>query len=327
MDITPQILRAYFAGSLSPEDNLLVQEFLADNMDSPQVEAVMEEAFDSSRAEAGRKERRQLSIAKGRLGMESKRPSVRATWFIAAVAVLFLCLPLAFNAGYNMHKEPAPVLWQEICVPAAQTKDVTLPDGTLLSLNAGSRLTWPSRFTGDTREIFLEGEVMARVAKDEAHPFILNAPDVKVRVHGTTFNFKSYREDTTVEMVLLDGSVSMDVPTEAGKREVRLSPGDIALYDRNEGHVSLSRLSPDNFRPFTEGRSFSFFNIPLTDIASELQRCFGTRVVVADEIVAGRRFLAFFTNGEDLDQILSLLARNGGLRVRKFGDATYIYGK
>ena len=327
MEINQKVLQAYLEGSLSEEENLQVQAWLADHMDSPEIDSLLDSTFDASRTEAGKADEILLSATRHRLGIARRRPAPTTIWLAAAVAILLLCLPFAIRTGYRLHREPAPIAWQEIYVPSAQTRDVTLPDGTILTLNAGSRLTWPETFTGDSRDIFLEGEVMAQVAKDPDHPFIIHAGDVDVRVHGTSFNFKSYREETMVEMMLLEGSVSMDVPSAEGKREIRLTPGDIALYDRKEGDVSLSKISPENYRPFSEGRSFSFFNVPLSDIAVDLERSFGKKIVVADEKVAARRFLAFFTNGEDLDEILTLLARNGSLRISHSGDAIYIYGK
>lgn len=327
MEINQKVLQDYLDGRLSEEDNLQVQAWLADHMDCPDVESLLDSAFDACRTEADKTDAVLLSATRRRLGIAHRRPAPATAWLAAAAVALLLCIPFAVRSGYRLHKDPAPVAWQEIIVPAAETREVTLPDGTVLTLNAGSRLTWPDAFTGDSRELFLEGEVMARVAPDPERPFIIHSGDVDVRVHGTTFNFKSFHDATMVEMMLLEGSVSMDVPSVEGRREVRLTPGDIALYDRKEGNVSLSKLSPENFRPFSEGRSFSFFNVPLSDIAADLGRSFGARIVVADERVAGRRFLAFFTNGEDLDEILTLLARNGSLRIVHSGDAVYIYGK
>lgn len=327
MEINPQLLQAYLEGRLSEEDSLKVQVWLAGHMDDAEVAFALEAAFDGCRSEAGKADESALSAIRHRLGLGGKRPSRAIFWLAAAVVALLVCIPFAVKTGYRLHKDPAPVAWQEITVPATETREVTLPDGTLLTLNAGTRMTWPDSFTGDSREIFLEGEVMARVKKDPEHPFIIHSGDVDVLVHGTTFNFKSYRGETMAEMVLLDGSVSMDVPSAGGKREVRLTPGDIAIYDRSEGNVSLSKLSPENFRSFSEGRYFSFFNVPLRDIVADLERSFGTRIIVGDEQVAGHRFLAFFTNGESLDDILSLLARNGNLRIATRDGVIYINRK
>ena len=206
-------------------------------------------------------------------------------------------------------------------------RELTLPDGTRLQLGPESRVTWPETFTGAERRIFLEGEVVAEVAKDPEHPFIIQSGDVDVRVHGTTFNFKSYHNDTMVEMMLMEGSVSLDIPSGEGRRMLQLTPGDIAQYNRVDGDVVLGKISSESFLTFSEQRSFSFFNVPLSDIAADLERAFGTKIVVADQRIVSRRFLAFFTNHESLDEILSLLSANGGLRVTRSDGVIYLYSK
>jgi len=128
-------------------------------------------------------------------------------------------------------------------------------------------------------------------------------------------------------MMLLEGSVSMDIHSENGVREVRLTPGDIAQYDRQVGDVTLGKISSESFHVFSEDRSFSFFNVPLCDIAADLERSFGTEIVIADPSIISRRFLAFFTNHESLDEILRLLSANGNLRIVQSGGVVYLYGK
>ena len=255
------------------------------------------------------------------------KPRRPALWLAAATLALLLAIPASLKIGYDLHKARAPVAWNELTVPISQTREVTLPDGTSLVLHAGSRVTWPEAFIGSQREIFLDGEVVANVAKDPEHPFIIHSGVADIQVHGTTFDLKSYRDATMLEVVLMEGSVSMLLPAEEGRREVRLVPGDIAQFDRETGDMSLGRVSPDGFKTFNDNRSFSFINIPLKDIAADLERSFGTPIVVADSKVASNRFLAFFTNGEDLDEILKLLSRNGNLRAVRSDGTVYLYGK
>ncbi|MBR5924279.1 MAG: FecR domain-containing protein [Bacteroidales bacterium] len=325
MNITRNILQAYLEGTLSKDETLEVQLFLAEHMDDPMVRDVLDEQFESGRSDADSSAVRALVSVRKRLGMgESRRPVL---WLAAAAVALLLAIPASLKIGYNLHKDPAPVAWNEVTVPISSTREVQLPDGTHLVLNAGSRVTWPESFAGSQREIFLDGEVVASVAKDPEHPFIIHSGEADICVHGTTFDLKSYRDATMLEVVLMEGSVSLILPAEEGRREVRLVPGDIAQFDRFTGAVSLGKVSPDGFKTFNDNRSFSFINIPLTDIAADLERSFGTPIVVADSKVASQRFLAFFTNGEDLDEILKLLSRNGNLRVVRSDGTVYLYGK
>lgn len=325
MNITKNTLQAYLDGKLSEEENLQVQLYLASHMEDPMVQELLEGQFDSDRNEADVNAVRALVSTRRRLGMDTDRRPVY--WLAAAILALLLAIPTSLSIGYKLHKDPAPVAWQELTVPITDTREVQLPDGTRLVLNSGSRVTWPAAFDGDKREIFLDGEVMASVAKDPQRPFIIHSGEVDVKVHGTTFDLKSYRDATMLEVVLLEGSVSLDLPSQEGRREVRLTPGDIVQFDRYSGGVSMGRVVPETFKTFADNRSFSFINTPLKDIAADLERSFGTPIVVADSKVASQRFLAFFTNGEDLDQILRLLSRNGNLRVVRSDGTVYLYGK
>lgn len=325
MNISRNILQAYLEGTLSKEETLDVQLYLAEHMDDPMVRELLDEQFDSNRLDASASADKALESVRNRLGIgEPRRP---VFWLAAAVLALLLVIPASLAIGYKLHGDPAPVAWAELTVPVSQTREVTLPDGTSLVLNAGSRVTWPETFTGGQREIFLDGEVMATVAKDPEHPFVIHSGEADIRVHGTTFDLKSYRDATMLEVVLLEGSVSLILPSEEGRREVRMTPGDIAQFDHYTGAVSLGKVSPDGFKTFNDNHSFSFINIPLKDIAADLERSFGTQIVVADANVASQRFLAFFTNGEDLDEILKLLSRNGNLRVVRSDGTVYLYGK
>ena len=328
MNADLKILQDYLDGKLTGEDLLQAQLYLADHLDDADVRTLLDGAFDSCRAEADADAHAALGATRERLGLDARRTARPWLWAALAAAMLLVAaIPASLKIGYNLHQDPAPVAWNEINVPTAETRELTLPDGTHLTLGAESRVTWPEAFTGAERRIFLQGEVKAEVAKDPEHPFIIQSGDIDVRVHGTTFNFKSYPNDTMVEMMLLEGSVSLDLPSADGRREVKLTPGDIAQYDRKAGEVTLGEISPESFETFSQERSFSFFNVPLCDIASDLERSFGTKIVVADQQIVSRRFLAFFTNNESLDEILSLLSANGGLRVTRSDGVIYLYSK
>ena len=323
------LIEAYLHGRLSESEAQSVQEYLSENADSPEVSAILEEFFEASRVEAGDRDLSALEEVHSHLRMKSRRRSSYVRWAFAAAAavvVLLLIVPLAFRAGYNSRPQEPETVWNEMRVPLAQTGEITLPDGTVLKLGASTRVTWPETFKGNERKIFLDGEVFADVAKDSLRPFIIRSGNIGVTVHGTTFSFKSYISDEVAELILRSGSLSMDIPSENGVRELKLSPGDVAQYNRSSGEVSLTRLPGEDLPLAPLGRSFSFVNIPLGDIALELERSFGKHIVVADSKTASRRFFAIFNNDESLDEILKLLTSNGGLKLsRPSPDTIIIY--
>src|SRR5690606_14480825 len=97
------------------------------------------------------------------------------------------------------------VWMNEVIIPYGKKSELLLADGTKVWLNAGSRLAFPSRFTRNTREVFLEGEACFQVAKNEEQLFIVKAGNLDVKVLGTHFNVSAYPADATIETVLLEG--------------------------------------------------------------------------------------------------------------------------
>lgn len=321
------ILRKYFYGQLSSQDECRVQEWLAEHGEDPQViEALenimseLENSDDSGVAES-------LASVKNRLGLRTRKAGrilmTVARW--TANAAVIVLLPLLGAFIYRLWDPETE--WNELKVPYGQTAELSLPDGSHLFLNAGSRITYPTRFDGSERRVFVEGEVFAEVVKNPEQPFTICSGDVNVKVFGTTFNFKSYGNTECVELLLLDGSVRMDVSSANCSKQITLAPGQMVQYDRTSGEVDLKYFSPLRYRGFHENRALHFYNLTLSDIATDLERYFGTKVVLMDEAIADKRYFALFTNNETLEQILMGINVDGNMKFYKKDGVIYITKK
>ena len=96
----------------------------------------------------------------------------------------------------------------------------TLPDGTTVSLNAGSRLKYDERFGINDRIVELEGEGYFKVAKDSKRLFTVKTSYLNVNALGTAFNIKAYSDDNTIETTLVEGSVRIEEIADNGRKEV-----------------------------------------------------------------------------------------------------------
>lgn len=259
----------------------------------------------------------------------------RLPLFLAGGVAASLALVAAGGFGYALinkekHVETA---WNEIHVPVGQMKTLTLEDGTTLQINACSRVTYPDKFTAGERKIFVDGEVYAEVTSNPARPFVIESDNISVRVFGTKFDFKSYPDSRKVELVLIEGKVRLEVRgDDDSAHSVDMSPGMIASYDRESGQVELKDVDLLTCKPFNERNGHHFYNIPLRDIASELERTFGCRIIVTDSKAADARYFAVFSNGEGPEEILKAIG-NGSygspvrLNVRSKGDIIYVSSK
>ena len=335
-------LNEYFENKLSAQEQLEVQMWLAENGYNPDSEAQLEELFDklhvddeaaakAAQQKGGSTTEQRKAVTKGGYAMLGITAEARnttacrsriAAWSQRIAAILIVPLLCAVCLLYAT-RQPE-VEWFEKQVPYGEIASLTLPDGTHLHLNSGSRITYPSAFTGKERRIFVDGEIFADVAKDPHKPFIIRSGDVGIRVLGTKFNFKSYTNTDCIELLLVDGAVQFDIDTDTRKQQLRMEPGDLVLYDRVSNDINLSTFQPEHFKSFADNRAIHFFNLRMHDIALDLERLFGTRIVILDEALAQTRYFAYFTNNETLDQILSAINSDRKMKISRRDGVVYL---
>ncbi|HWB95018.1 MAG TPA: FecR domain-containing protein [Puia sp.] len=109
--------------------------------------------------------------------------------------------------------KPAPVTnaANEIYTTNGSRTHLTLPDGTRVWLNAGSRIDYPKNFGNTQREVELTGEAFFDVAANAARPFVIHTRRIDILVLGTSFNVKSYPADRTTEATLIRGSIEVSI--------------------------------------------------------------------------------------------------------------------
>lgn len=223
--------------------------------------------------------------------------------FATAAAVALLCLSV-----WTAYLYMQPVAMQTVST-LAETRTVNLPDGTSVTLNHYSTLTYPERFKTDNREVELNGEAYFEVSKDKKHPFIVQTEAVDVRVLGTQFNVDAYRDSPDVRTTLLTGSVA--VSNKSNSEHMILKPNEIAIYNKVEKKLTRKLLEDATDEISWRHGEFIFDDVPLRDIARELSNSFGTTIQITDPTLQNYRISARFRNGEDLETILSVLQDAG----------------
>lgn len=190
-----------------------------------------------------------------------------------------------------------------------QTYQFTLPDGSRVWLNAGSKLEFPYSFVNSkTRNVKLTGEGYFEVSKDKAHPFIVLTGRQKIEVLGTHFNVSVYDDDIEMKTTLLEGLVAV---TEDGSRLV-LSPGDQA-YSGLDGVRARTLEDPEAAIDWKKGK-FVFNNESLDQIMKKVGRWYNLDVVYEGR-ASERTFNGLIRRDVKLSQILRIL-ETGGIKFR-----------
>lgn len=323
-------LKRYFAGQLTSQEEEQVQAWLVEHSEDPQVQDALLAIMSDMETEDKTVSSPAYVKVSRRLGLERKsrfEKTVRTIgrWVMGVAACVML--PLLGALAYQRLHVPEQAEWLEVKVPYGQTDELLLSDGTLLHLNAGTRVTYPSVFLGNERRVFIEGEVFAEVAKNPEQPFIIESGDVDVKVLGTTFNFKAYDNTECVELILLEGAVQVDIDAATRKKQVRLHPGEMVQYDRKSGEIEMKDFQPHLYKGFHDDGSIHFFNLRLSDITSDLERLFGVKLVLLDEELSETRYFAWFSNNETLDQILDGINVDDKMDFRRKDNVIYISKK
>lgn len=316
-------LKRYLDGHMSPEEEREFRDLLSDERLDTNLDKELEEYFnsmadnDSQLADAAYlKAEKTLGIKGHRIG----RSLMRWTMRMAAVAAVFVFAFWMYRQAYQVDD----VKWLEKRVEYGEIVSLLLPDGSHLYMNSGSRVTYPEKFEGRTRQIFVDGEIYADIAKDPKRPFVINSGDVSVDVLGTTFNMKSYSDAECVEVILLEGSVRFNVLDESHSNEMLMRPGNMLQYHRSTGTIDLDVFPKDKYNAFYKNRSIHFFNITLEDITTDLERLFCTKIVILNEELAKRKYFACFGNNESLDEILNAINADKKISIRKKEGVIYL---
>ena len=230
----------------------------------------------------------------------------------------FLTLPLLLTSlvlGYLYFHEPKQDdKYAEITAAKGSVIRFELPDNSVVWLNAGSTLRYPTVFRKDNRNIDLKGEAYFDVQADRERPFYVNTPNgLSVYVYGTRFNVSAYEDDDIIETVLEKGKVNVIAPTSSGgKTTIQLTPGEQLLYDKHSQKLIKNRVDVYEKVAWKDGKLI-FRNASLDDIFKRLERHFNVEIQFTNKSGKEYKYRATFRN-ESLPQILDYLAKSAALK-------------
>lgn len=207
---------------------------------------------------------------------------------------------------------------QELVVPTGQRAELTLPDGTKVWLNAGSRLSYPSFFERE-RKVFLSGEGFFDVAKNENVPFIVSTKTIDVKALGTQFNVFSYPESDYTGVYLQEGKVKAYFPTSETDGVVLSS--DQYLIQKGK-KFEWATMDPDHLL-WREG-IYSFKKQKLGSIIKKLELYYDVKIIVKDREILNYEYVGKFRQRDGVLEILRLIQRIHNFKISKDDDLNQI---
>jgi transmembrane sensor len=206
--------------------------------------------------------------------------------------------------NYKSNTSSQKLVYNELRVPYGKTFNIFLSDGTKVFLNAGTTLKYPVNFIkGKNREVFLEGEAYFEVSKDALHPFIVNANEMHVRVLGTKFNVSSYQDDSEINTVLVEGSVSLSNDAKPNESSL-LEPGHKGSWNKSQSKISVEKVDTRIYTEWMNG-DVIFRNATFEDMAKKLERNYNVTIENNYKDLSHKKFNASFNKKiESIDDIM-----------------------
>lgn len=325
------LLARYLAGETSADENQRVLNWCAiDSRNSRYVDglrqlwneapsALSPQTFDAD--SAWKRMQTRMHIPGSSEQEESSTPINRFRIYrVAAAAVILIGISALIWRMVGKTETDQTLATISITAKNAPQQD-TLPDGSFVHLNKGTRIDFPQKFTSVTREVTLSGEAYFQVQHNKQKPFVIHAGALDVRVLGTVFNVKAYPGRDYVTVSVESGRVRCKAENDS----LELTAGEEGTYNLKTRKIERKVMDTPNSFAF-RNKKFVFHNTPLNQVLAEINDAYHTNIILRNEEMRNSLVNAQFSD-DNIDVILSILQESHKISYEKKGNTIIIDGK
>jgi len=244
-------------------------------------------------------------------------------WLKIAVAVV-LTISLSWIVFHTKKITEVPATDMHVInVPTGQTVNITLADGTNIWLNSRTTMKYPSVFTGNRREVFLDGEGFFDVAHKPEQPFLVNTREYQIQALGTQLNVETYPYNGDFSVSLLEGSAKVTCIEDSTQTIILQTNTMTQLI---EGRLEVKNITDFNYYRWREGL-ICFNDLPFTDLIEKFEICFGIKIIVQNDRVKNYKLTGKFRHTDGIDYALRVLESNSRFHFERDDENHVIYIK
>ena len=314
------LLTRYLAGETSPEEKHRIEEWIALSEENRKELDDMRKIWDKVGSVPSEfpvdieKEWKYHKTKIGREKVSEKRFSLRPVLKIAASVILIVTLSLT---GYFYLKG------KTVTTQLAETRSVALPDGTMVTLNASSKLHYDRKFNKQYRQVSLEGEAFFQVHKDASKPFIISTGQAEIKVLGTSFNVKAYKSMEVVELVVAEGVVSLYAKNKPDEG-IKATAGARAIFNRKSLQISKQPNTDRNFISW-KTHIMVFDNDRLDAVMTLIGEVYSKKIEFANPALRDCTLTTRFRS-KNLPAVINVLESTLGISIQISGDTLIVSG-
>lgn len=240
----------------------------------------------------------------------------RFTPLIAAVTLLFIFSTAFFLYHTNNHAAEYYTLLTD-----EHKSNFTMEDGTVITLNKNSRLSYSDTYGKNSRNVKLEGEAYFEVAKDSGKPFQVEMNGASIVVLGTHFNVKADAKADDITATLVEGSIRF----EGAKQNIVMTPNQQLTFSRSTNKVDIKHVDTDPFTSWKDGL-LKYKSIPFIKLIEELQATYKVEIRIdSGELMKPAVTVSgTFSEEQSIEQILKVISRSLPIRWHNSDGVYYI---
>lgn len=212
----------------------------------------------------------------------------------------------------------------QLVIPFGNRSKATLSDGTVVWLNAGSRLVYPSQFTGETREVSLYGEAFFEVTHNEDMPFIVKTSAIDIKVLGTQFNVSAYSDNNIIQTVLEEGSIAIRRKgNHLFERDLILKPNQMNVFNLQTEESKVYLVEARDYSLWREGL-LKFDEMKLEVILKKVERYYNIQITTEKPAIENLKVSGKLDLNQDIIEVLEYLGKVSRKKFVRINNSEYI---
>jgi len=302
---TYDIIVKFISGEqLSTEETQLMNNVLNDVQYRKELLTWFEETWEGS-------EEANVNLQFSTLKKRIEKPGIRIQYtrlfkLFSKVAAI-LVLPLIIAALYFYHNQSQQAEWLCIYTNKGEQTNVILPDGSEVHLNVDSKLSYPTDFGVQNRNLKLEGEAYFDVMRNEKLAFVVSSGDIKTKALGTAFSISAYPDEDQIRSSLIHGSTEVSL----GDKIRVLKPGQQIVFENDT--IVVKTFEPEVEMAWKDAQ-LNFRLTPFDEVVTKLEKWYDIDINYNREELEDETLTVRFQKDETLEHVLSIMSKAIGFK-------------
>lgn len=243
-----------------------------------------------------------------KIKLQKKQTNRHQLWSITTPIVAAVCLLFIFSTAlflYNTNQQSTEHYYT--LLTGEHTSPFTMADGTIITLNKNSRLSYSNKYGEKNRNVKLDGEAYFEVTKDANKPFIVKMDEASITVLGTHFNIKANTKSDNITATLVEGSIRF----ESEKQNVVMTPNQQLTFSRSTNKIDIKEIETDTYTAWRDGL-LKYKSIPFFQLIEDLQNIYSVKIQITDKRLTESSVTVSgtFEQKQNIEQILKVISHS-----------------